>query len=72
MTLPFSAAQARDLDKTVADTIEAFKKKEAAERPMRMAMVEYDYKGDEADGDVMIEVFCNPNAYENAFQAKVK
>eukprot|EP00959_Pyramimonas_sp_CCMP1952_P384286 8053506-Pyramimonas_sp.AAC.2 len=35
-----------------------------------MSMVEYEFRGDEAEGDVMIEVFCNPNAYANAFQAK--
>ena len=62
------------LSNTVESTLESIRQKEMQERPgpiRRMRMVEYEYRGNEAEGDVMVEIACNPNAYANALHAKV-
>eukprot|EP00850_Spirogloea_muscicola_P015933 SM000126S26309 [mRNA] locus=s126:99833:100701:+ [translate_table: standard] len=71
LTLPFSADSARGLDAAIASLLQTFKDKEKAARPQRWQAMDF-RAVTEAEGDsVVLEAFCNPNAYSNAFQAKV-
>eukprot|EP00246_Nothoceros_aenigmaticus_P006044 TRINITY_DN18786_c0_g1_i1.p1 TRINITY_DN18786_c0_g1~~TRINITY_DN18786_c0_g1_i1.p1 ORF type:complete len:192 (-),score=32.43 TRINITY_DN18786_c0_g1_i1:164-739(-) len=68
LTLPFSVEAARSLSNSITSLLATFKEKEKATRPQRWQSLEYRESGE--DG-VYFELFCNPNAYANAFQAKV-
>lgn len=68
LTLPFSAKAAKGLSDAIDKLLITFKEREKATRPQRWQTMEYRQNGD--DG-VSFEFFCNPNAYANAFQAKV-
>jgi len=69
VTFPFSVDNAKAVSETLTGANKAFAAKEKAERPQRLPMLEYLQKGD-ANGDVFLEICCNPNAYPDAFQAK--
>mmetsp|Transcript_41481 Transcript_41481/g.132517 ORF Transcript_41481/g.132517 Transcript_41481/m.132517 type:complete len:92 (-) Transcript_41481:78-353(-) len=53
--------------------METFKQKEKEGQRKRLDIMEYNFKGGVggAEPPVSMEVVCNPNAFENAFQAKV-
>ncbi|GJP34025.1 hypothetical protein CLOM_g18506 [Closterium sp. NIES-68] len=70
LSIPFSVEKARALDASISNLLQTFREKEKATRPQRWTTMEYRHSGDVSNGDVFIEVFCNPNAYANAFQAK--
>lgn len=67
-TLPFSPGTAKGLNEAINGLFQSFKERESAARPQRWKNMEFRETGE--DG-VFLEVFCNPNAYSNAFQAKV-
>ncbi|XP_024517415.1 uncharacterized protein LOC112341480 [Selaginella moellendorffii] len=80
ITMPMSMDKARALSGTMEALIQTFREKQQAHeeggRPKRLKSVEFAYSagdgGDGGDGEeVGFELFCNPNAYANAFQAKV-
>ncbi|KAL3679441.1 hypothetical protein R1sor_022397 [Riccia sorocarpa] len=68
LTLPFSGQAAKGLSDAIDKLLITFKEREKATRPQRWQTMEFRQAGD--DG-VKFEFFCNPNAYANAFQAKV-
>ncbi|KAL2613522.1 hypothetical protein R1flu_025214 [Riccia fluitans] len=68
LTLPFSGKAAKGLSKAIDKLLITFKERESATRPQRWESMEFCQDG--VDG-VRFEFFCNPNAYANAFQAKV-
>ncbi|CAI5970789.1 unnamed protein product [Closterium sp. NIES-64] len=70
LSIPFSVERAKALDAAISTLLQTFREKEKATRPQRWTTMEYRHAGDVSNGDVFIEVFCNPNAYANAFQAK--
>lgn len=70
--VPFQLQQAKDLDASFATLLQTFADKQKAERPKRWDMMEYRFKGDPAQNELeLFEVFCNPNAHQNAFEAKL-
>ncbi|WIA18135.1 hypothetical protein OEZ85_009611 [Tetradesmus obliquus] len=70
--LPFSPAQAQQLDADLAKLLQTFADKQAAKRPKRWDMMEVRFKGPEAgSGLELLELFCNPNAHATAFDAKL-
>jgi hypothetical protein len=71
ITVPLTADVARELNDGLSSVLQTFKEKEQATRPKRWPSLDWKHKGDLAAGGVDLEVFCNPNAYGNAFQAKV-
>ncbi|GAQ80527.1 hypothetical protein KFL_000560170 [Klebsormidium nitens] len=71
ITIPLTAEIAQELDDGLSSVLQTFKDKEQATRPKRWESLDWKHKGDLAAGGVHLEVFCNPNAYANAFQAKV-
>ncbi|CAI5492552.1 unnamed protein product [Closterium sp. Naga37s-1] len=70
LSIPFSVEKAKALDAAISTLLQTFREKEKATRPQRWTTMEYRHAGDVSNGDVFIEIFCNPNAYANAFQAK--
>ena len=70
MTIPFSETSAHDLDKAIDALLQTFREKEKATRPQRWQSMEFRVAGDFAAGGVFLEIFCNPNAYSSAFQAR--
>ncbi|CAI5527037.1 unnamed protein product [Closterium sp. Naga37s-1] len=70
LSIPFSVERAKALDAAISTLLQTFREKEKATRPQRWTTMEFRHAGDVSNGDVFIEVFCNPNAYANAFQAK--
>ncbi|KAF6256594.1 hypothetical protein COO60DRAFT_1270532 [Scenedesmus sp. NREL 46B-D3] len=70
--LPFTPAQAQQLDAELAKLLQTFADKQAAKRPRRWDMMEVSFSGPEAgQGLELIELFCNPNAHATAFDAKL-
>ncbi|KIY95390.1 hypothetical protein MNEG_12573 [Monoraphidium neglectum] len=71
--VPFSRAQADQLDSAIKQLLTTFAEKQKAERPRRWEMMEVRFKGDPAaaGGIDLLEVFCNPNAHATAFEAKL-
>ncbi|CAM6106521.1 unnamed protein product [Calypogeia fissa] len=67
-TMPFSPGAAKGLKEAINGLFQTFKERESAARAQRWKNMEFRETGE--DG-VFFEVFCNPNAYSNAFQAKV-
>ncbi|KAH9308294.1 hypothetical protein KI387_036205, partial [Taxus chinensis] len=68
VTVPFSKEAAAGLSNAINTLLQTFQKKAAATKPQRWESLEFQHSS--ADG-VHVELFCNPNAYSNAFQAKV-
>ncbi|EIE18703.1 hypothetical protein COCSUDRAFT_60012 [Coccomyxa subellipsoidea C-169] len=72
ISFPFAEAQARDVSTAINGLLQTFAAKQAAERPKRWQAMEYRYKGAGEDDPVaQLELFCNPNAYSTAFDARV-
>jgi hypothetical protein len=70
--VPFAKASAEDLNATLLALLKTFSEKQQAERPKRWDAMEYKFKGSAPGEDLeYFEVFCNPNAYTSAFDAKV-
>lgn len=65
-SVQFSPELAKQLKESIDKLLTTFREKEKATRPQRWESLEFRHSGD----GVFIEVFCNPNAYSNAFQAK--
>eukprot|EP00270_Netrium_digitus_P019041 TRINITY_DN738_c0_g1_i2.p1 TRINITY_DN738_c0_g1~~TRINITY_DN738_c0_g1_i2.p1 ORF type:complete len:224 (-),score=29.95 TRINITY_DN738_c0_g1_i2:263-871(-) len=71
ISFPFSMDGAKGLDAAFSALLQTFREKEKAERPRRWESMEFRHCGDGGSGsEILLEVFCNPNAYANAFQAK--
>lgn len=72
IALPFKEQHAKELDAAFSALLKTFAEKAKAERPRRWEAMEYRYKGDPAAAELeLFEVFCNPNAHTNAFDAKL-
>ena len=71
LSIPLSTDAATKLNEAIGKLLTTFKEKEKATRPQRWESLDFVSKGDVANGEVVFEAFCNPNAYSNAFQAKV-
>eukprot|EP00775_Hariotina_reticulata_P009426 gene9426-9592_t len=70
--MPFTPTQAQKLDAALAKLLQTFSDKQAAKRPKRWDMMEVRFAETEAgEGIELFEVFCNPNAYATAFDAKL-
>lgn len=59
---------AKGLSDSISSLLATFKEKEKATRPQRWQSLEY---RESTEDGLYFELFCNPNAYANAFQAKV-
>lgn len=68
LRLPFSVEAAKGLSDSISSLLATFKEKEKATRPQRWQSLEY---RESTEDGLYFELFCNPNAYANAFQAKV-
>eukprot|EP00899_Mesostigma_viride_P024366 jgi/Mesvir1/5113/Mv15272-RA.1 len=66
LTIPFTTAAATRLDESIKRILQLFKEKEGQAQRRRLESMEFVDK-DKVD----VEIICNPNAYANAFQAKV-
>eukprot|EP00877_Chromochloris_zofingiensis_P005412 jgi/Chrzof1/14872/Cz09g19030.t1 len=72
ITVPFAAEQAQQLTAGFNKLLQTFSDKQKAERPKRWEMMEVKFKGDSTKGELeYMELFCNPNAYPTAFDAKL-
>ncbi|CAL8464353.1 g3888 [Coccomyxa elongata] len=72
ITFPLAEAQAKEIVAAINSLLQTFAAKQAAERPKRWQSMEYRYKGSgEGDPVALLELFCNPNAYSTAFDARV-
>ena len=71
--MPFSPAEAKNLGRSFNGLLQTFKDKKEAETPQRWEPMNYRYEasGGSSDGVSMIEVMCNPNAFQTAFEAKL-
>ncbi|GLC48327.1 hypothetical protein PLESTB_000084000 [Pleodorina starrii] len=67
MSVPFTMEQAQQLQAAFQKLFQTFAEKQKAQRPKRWDMMEWR----QADQDVGMEVFCNPNAHTTAFDAKL-
>ncbi|KAI5074709.1 hypothetical protein GOP47_0010670 [Adiantum capillus-veneris] len=67
ITVPLSQDAAVGLSKAIENVLNTFREKEKAARPRRWETMEFRH----TDEGVYVELFCNPNAYANFFQAKV-
>lgn len=67
VTVPFSKEAAVALSNAMDTLFQTFQGKAAAEKPQRWENLEFQH----SSGGTHVEIFCNPNAYANAFQAKV-
>lgn len=65
-SVAFSPELAQQLKESIDKLLQTFREKEKATRPQRWEGLDFRHSSD----GVFIEVFCNPNAYSNAFQAK--
>ncbi|KAK9807576.1 hypothetical protein WJX72_003139 [[Myrmecia] bisecta] len=72
VAFPFKHEQAKDLSGSITKLIQTFAAKQKAERPKRWEMMEYRFKGKPSEQELeYLELFCNPNQYTTAFDAKV-
>ncbi|KAK9904865.1 hypothetical protein WJX75_004243 [Coccomyxa subellipsoidea] len=72
ISFPFAEAQAKEVSAAINGLLQTFAAKQSAERPKRWQSMEYRYKGSgEQDPVAQLELFCNPNAYSTAFDARV-
>lgn len=70
--MPFQPEQAQQLDAAFKQLLATFAEKAKAERPKRWEMMELRFKGTPAEASLqLMEFYCNPNAYQNPFDAKV-
>ncbi|GIL83222.1 hypothetical protein Vretimale_11270 [Volvox reticuliferus] len=67
MTVPFTTEGAHQLQEAFQKLFQTFAEKQKAQRPKRWDMMEWRHTSE----DIGIEVFCNPNAYTTAFDAKL-
>ncbi|GLJ44495.1 hypothetical protein SUGI_0934050 [Cryptomeria japonica] len=68
VTVPLSKEAAVELRDSINNLLQTFQKKAAAAKPQRWESLEFQHS---AEDGLNVELFCNPNAYSNAFQAKV-
>lgn len=69
--MPFQEEQAQVLDASFKKLLATFAEKAKAERPKRWEMMECRFKGSGQQAMQLMEFYCNPNAYQNPFDAKV-
>eukprot|EP01026_Neomeris_dumetosa_P057569 TRINITY_DN5302_c0_g1_i5.p2 TRINITY_DN5302_c0_g1~~TRINITY_DN5302_c0_g1_i5.p2 ORF type:complete len:165 (-),score=14.80 TRINITY_DN5302_c0_g1_i5:216-677(-) len=71
LQLPLTPSQLQEVSVSLESLIKTFQEKAEAKRPKRWESTEYRYTGAEGEELQYLEVFCNPNAYQTAFDAKV-
>eukprot|EP01025_Chloroclados_australasicus_P046122 TRINITY_DN5089_c0_g1_i1.p2 TRINITY_DN5089_c0_g1~~TRINITY_DN5089_c0_g1_i1.p2 ORF type:complete len:150 (-),score=4.25 TRINITY_DN5089_c0_g1_i1:254-703(-) len=69
--LPLSSTQLQEVATACNSLIKTFQEKSEAKRPKRYDSVEYRYQGSEDEELQYFEIFCNPNAYQTAFDAQL-
>ncbi|GIL52862.1 hypothetical protein Vafri_8631 [Volvox africanus] len=67
MSVPFTTEGAQQLQEAFQKLFQTFAEKQKAQRPKRWDMMEWRHTNE----DIGFEVFCNPNAYTTAFDAKL-
>eukprot|EP00898_Chlorokybus_atmophyticus_P003831 jgi/Chlat1/4449/Chrsp29S04400 len=71
VTVPYTKQGAAQLNESISNVLSMFKEKEGKPQRRRLENMEYSFKGDLSNGHVFLDIVCNPNAYANAFAAKV-
>eukprot|EP01024_Parvocaulis_polyphysoides_P016316 TRINITY_DN17234_c2_g1_i1.p1 TRINITY_DN17234_c2_g1~~TRINITY_DN17234_c2_g1_i1.p1 ORF type:complete len:152 (-),score=4.53 TRINITY_DN17234_c2_g1_i1:124-579(-) len=71
LELPLQISQLKDISQVFNNLVKTFQEKSEAKRPKRYDSAEYRYQGTDDDEMQYLEVFCNPNAYQTLFDAKV-
>mmetsp|Transcript_23735 Transcript_23735/g.70415 ORF Transcript_23735/g.70415 Transcript_23735/m.70415 type:complete len:159 (-) Transcript_23735:95-571(-) len=71
LTLPMPVAAAENLRSELRQLLVTFAEKAKAERPRRWPSMEYVLENASGPGVEYFEVFCNANAYDTPFNAKV-
>lgn len=72
--LPFTPQQAKTLDAELSKLLQTFAEKQAAQRPKRWDSMDVRFTGEQpgqGGGLELLEIFCNPNTYKTAFDAKL-
>lgn len=72
LDVPFSVDKAQQLQGAFQQLLQSFADKQKATRPKRWDMMEVHFAGAPQSAEPQrFELFCNPNAYSTAFEAKM-
>ncbi|CAL5220511.1 g2543 [Coccomyxa viridis] len=71
VSFPLETSKAQEITSALNELLQTFKDKQAAERPKRWKPMEFRHKGNGEGELALLELFCNPNAYSTAFDAKI-